>query len=228
MRNALVLAALIALPLTAAADPAPGRYKLTVNSDYTGWLWLAPSNGVLCGYYAGKDVGPGTVTLKADGAKVDGIWQEGSKQGKTSFQLKGKTLDGSYTENMDDPASSPWVAVFDGVTKAKILPTYDLDWGGGTEKTTVRFKQKGNQVTGTIVYRYSESAGGTMSGTLSGDILAGTWKSKADDGTAQEGRFVVVFQKSLGSKTFDSVRGMYSSTTETCGDGGTLEGSAAK
>jgi len=220
--------ALVAAPLTASAGgPSPGRYRMTANTEYPGDLWLAPVGDTTCAFYRydGGAAKSGAMTLRADASKLDGTWEEGSSTGKVSFKVDGKKLDGAYTDG-DDPATSPWVASYVGA-KAKLEKSYDLKWDEG-DKTTVTFKVTGSKVEGKVAYLYSGTSGGTMTGTLYGDVVAGTWREKGEDGKVSEGRFVLTFEKSLGSKIYDHVEGVYSADLSSCGNGGLFTGTTTR
>ncbi|HVK76859.1 MAG TPA: hypothetical protein VM734_26215 [Kofleriaceae bacterium] len=222
--SAILLTTILA-PLVASADgPTTGRWKMTINEEYPGRIWFAPAKDLTCGLYVQDDGGKGMVTLKGSGPKVEGIWEESNGQGKVTFEFAGKQFKGGYTEDMNGTSTSPWVGAFDGTTKAQLSGKFDVDWGGGMEKTTITFKQKGNKIEGKSVYRYSESGDGTLSGTLYGELLVATWKSKDDDGTPREGYFIALVQKDAITRKWDHVNGWYSADLTSCANGGLIQG----
>jgi hypothetical protein len=224
----VALSAILLSPAVAAANPSPGRWKTTINEEYAGNIWFGPVGDLVCAYYDGPSVTRGTITGKMAGSKLEGIWDEHSGEGKVSLDFSGKRFAGGYTENLTDTSTSPWTGSFDKQLKVKVSGKYDLDWSTGAEKTVVTFTQKGKKVTGKMVYRYSGSAGGTLSGTLYGDLLVGTWKSKEDDGSTREGVFMIVFMRDANTKKWDHIKGVYGSDAEHCGDSGWLNGRKTK
>jgi hypothetical protein len=223
---AITLALAIA-PLTATADgPTTGRWKMTINNDYPGRIWFAPGkSGMVCGLYLQDDGSKGMVTLPGSGTKVDGTWEESSGKGKVSFEFTGKSFKGGYTEDMTGTSTSPWVGTYDGNTSVQLTGKLDVDWGGGMEKTTITFTQKGNKVEGKSVYRYSGTGSGTLSGTLYGELLMATWKDKGDDGKPREGYFIAVVKLDAVTRKWDHLDGWYTSDLTSCSGGGLIQGS---
>src|SRR4051794_18445449 len=101
MKTFLALSLLVSS--VALAGPPNGHYRMTANKEYPGDLFLAPVADHLCAYYRydGDAAKPGGMTLKVDGNKVAGTWEEGIGTGKINWKLAGKTLDGTYTDGDD-------------------------------------------------------------------------------------------------------------------------------
>lgn len=224
----------LALPLllvcsTAAAGPNPtvaGRWKQSVNDTYPGYLWLAPVGDQICGYYSTSQ-GPGGLTLKLEGSTLSGTWHEGLDQGVATFKLASKALAGTYTENMTDPGTSPWTATYEGAANINVPTSWDLDWGD-TDKLSITLKRSGNKLDAKLVYRYSKSDGGSMTGTIYGDVWAGTWKSKGEDGTMDEGKFVLAFRRNITTNKYDILEGISGADLANCANSSRLRGNATK
>ncbi len=225
----MILATLAVSSSAFAGGPPTGHWRMNANKEYPGDLFLAPVADHLCAYYRyDKDAAkPGGMTLKVEGDAVTGTYDEGSETGKITWKLAGKKLDGNYTDN-DGKDPTPWVANFVGSSAIKIEKTYDIDWDGGSGKSTIHFTQTGNKVVGKVEGRYSGDADGTITGVMYGNVLAGVHETKNDDGSPAKGIVLMRFEKNLGSRTFNIIDGLYSADMTSCSNGGLLSGYQTK
>jgi hypothetical protein len=227
---ATILALSTVSSIAAAGGPPIGHWHMNANKEYPGDLFLVPVADHLCAYYRyDKDAAkPGGMTLEAKGDAVTGVWDEGIDTGKIEWKLAGKKLDGNYTDK-DGKDPAPWVASFLGAgSTIKLEKTYDIDWDGGSGKSTIKVKQTGNKVVATVEGRYSGDADGTITGTLYGNVLAGVHETKNDDGTPNKGIVIMRFEKNLGSRTYNILDGLYSADLNSCSNGGLISGYQTK
>jgi hypothetical protein len=227
---ATILALSTLSSLAAAGGPPSGHWHMNANKEYPGDLWLAPVADHLCAFYRydGGAAKSGGMTLKVDGSTISGLYEEGIERGRITYKLDGKKLDGSYMAGESGSAdSSPWVANFVPTSAVKLEKSYEIDWDE-VAKTTITFKQSGAKVTGKVEYRYSGSNGGTITGTMYGNLLAGTYEEKNEDGSVTKGVVLLTFEKSLGSRVFDHVEGAYSVDLKECTNGGLFRGTTSR
>lgn len=103
-------------------------------------------------YKPPKDAGDAELTLSADGSSLTGRWRYGSSGDWSNDSWDGERID----YNPCGPAPTcDWTG------------TWDTNWDD------MDLSQVGNEVTGTYDYQ-----GGRITGTVSGDMLTGTWSEE--------------------------------------------------
>jgi hypothetical protein len=235
MRNHILttLAFALSAPTIASAAPAfsgdwsiktpPGSGETT---DREGTMKLAGDTGVVCGFYQMSNYS-GWIGGKVVGDKVEGSWVEDSELGGLSFSFAGKAFKGTFGNKAGETTGEKGKDYWNGTKLApaktvrpiSALKTAQIEWNK-LEKLKITFTIKGSAVTGKMTYKNSGDPGGTLTGTLTGNHLVGTWKGSKEGG----GRFQLIFHTGSG---YQSVRGTYSHGTApscTSEDGGFIEG----
>lgn len=234
MRNHIITTLALALcaPTIASAAPAYGgdwsiklRPLSGETTDQEGTMKLAGDAGVVCGFYQMASYS-GWIAGKVVGDKVEGLWSEDNESGGLSFTFAGKAFKGTFGMKPDEKTGEKGNDYWNGtklnpakpVRPISGLRTAQTEWGQ-MEKLKITFTIKGSAVTGKMTYKYSGEPGGTITGTLTGNHLVGTWK-----GTGQySGRVQLIFHTGAG---YQGVKGTYSSSSKTSctEDGGLIDG----
>lgn len=232
---ALLCAALSSPAYAGGESSFTGAWKLKV-ADVEGEMFLGADGDLICGSY--KTSGEGWINGKVKDGKLQGLWYEGPEsEGGYALTASGKGIAGRYglakdKQQTDDPATDSWAGtklalkVLHPAAKAKKL---EIEWGG-TEKLNVTLTIKGSAVTGKMVYRYSGEPGGTLKGTLTGNVLVGSWQDppNADKDKVGSGRFQWTFAvNQVNAAPWSIVGGSYSfGNPNSCNDnGGKITGS---
>ncbi len=231
--TSLLLTTLVAISAPASAAPAfSGDWSIKLRplagetTDQEGTMKLAGDAGVVCGFYQMPNYS-GWVGGKVVGDKVEGLWVEDNELGGFSFSFVGQAFKGTFGIKADEKTGEKGKDYWNGTKLApakqvqpiSALKTADIEWNK-VEKLRIAFTIKGSSVIGRMTYKYSGEPAGTLTGTLTGNHLVGTWKGSKEGG----GRFQLIFNTGAG---YQGVKGTYSYGDKpscTSDDGGFIDG----
>jgi hypothetical protein len=205
-RLALVLLVLgLAMSLAGSGTASPARSTTTAwwaglwQTDF-GLMKLTQTGSHVSGRY-GTNLAD-TMTGTATGNALAGTWKEGASVGKLRFTMSadGNSFTGAYGNDSAAPAT-PWKGTVrnhapkPGTVKPKpTLPMASFRGVWSTGFGVLKMTQTGAKVTG----RYGSDS--TLTGTVIGRVLRGTWKERANTGRFR-------FNMSADGKSFSGTFG---------------------
>jgi hypothetical protein len=217
-----ILALLAASAATASAGgPAiSGVYKIKFG-EYPGTMQVVQDGDYVCGTYKGDDGGGGGwLGGKIENGKVTGLQTSWAEEASGGFPIElafsGKNVTGTFKEDGKSEAK-PWTGSLSAALPKtpSVSGDYSVEMGG--DKIVIHLKQSGTTVSGKAEYLYSGKPAGDWKGTISGNMVVGTW-----DEDKNHGRFQWTF--SLNKLTWLAVDGTYGVDRDHCDNGGTIKG----
>lgn len=203
------------------AKSVTGIYKIKFG-EYPGKMRIVQDGDFACGTYAGDDGGgDGWLGGKVEGGKLAGLQTDSySASSSNGFPIAlafdGKKVAGTFKEDAksdDKPWTGSYASGFPSVPN--VSGNYEVQWGN--EEIVIHLKQVGNTITGTREYLNSGTPAGTMKGTISGNMAAGTF-----DYDDLHGRWQ--WTHSTNKLAWLAIDGSYGVDRDHCDNGGTIKG----